>query len=423
LETLFIRIGAPAHQVVDTWILESVSWVVLDDSGQAIKHGTGDARDLADLVGADLRRDPDRVVAVVPGELCLSLQVTVPGRSIGQIRRALPFVIEEYLASDIDQVHIAHGPISRHAPVDCVAVERTLMQGWCAALATVGITPGVLLCEAELLPYGEDTISVFFDDQRILVRTPSQSLVAEPDMLPLALAGAIEQITGDAPVTVHCIDGTVSELDRAQIDQSSPVPLIWDHTDTGTPGFLALARQWQRGSPITDLLQGEFAAQRRQSPYWQQWRTVAALAGLWFVIALSVQLGQAVWAEYRAAQLDRTVRAAYQSYFPDDPNVGIRSLDGIRSQLAQHVGAGTGHSGFLTLTGVLAESLPEGGGTSLRGITYNDARFELAVDLTAPDFAALDQLRDRLAATGLSVDISSAEQQEQHVRARLRLRG
>jgi general secretion pathway protein L len=423
LETLFIRIAMPARKVNDTWILESLSWLVLDEAGQVQNQGTGDAKTLAELVGGETRCDPDSVIVVVPGEFCLALQVNVPGRSTGQIRRALPFVVEEYLASDIDLVHIAHGPIVRGAPVDCVAVEREIIRNWCAALATVGVEPGTMLSDAELLPARPDEISLFFDHRRILIRTPQQSLVAESDTLPLALAGAMDQLTGDAPVRVRCINGALTELERARIHQSAPVPLRWEREDMDTTGFSALARCWLDSRGGTNLLQGEFAPQRRESPYWQEWRSVAALAGIWFVVALGAYAGQALWADHRAAQLEREIRAVYRNYFPDDQRASTRPLESVRSQLAQHIGAGSSESGFLALTTVLAESLDPAAGMSLRGLTYNDARLELAVDLNARDFAALDQLRDRLASSGVSVDISSAEQQEEFVRARLRLRG
>jgi general secretion pathway protein L len=423
VETLFIRIGARARLVHETWIIDTLHWVVVDDEGRVRNQGSGDAQALAELIAPELRGDPDHVVAIIGGEQCLSLQVSVPGRSAGQIRRALPFVIEEFLATDIDHVHIAHGPIRRQLPIDCVAIEQTQLRNWCAAFAAVGITPGTLLSDAEMLPVEADEITLYFDEPRILVRTPQQSFVAEGDTLPLALAGALEQLEDDSTVHVRCINGRLPDLDRAQLDQSAPVPLKWHAEEADATGLLGLVRLWLGPRTGTNILQGDFAPRRRRNPEWQRWRAVAGLAAAWFVVALLAQVGQGLYANHRTAQLDSDIRTAYRTHFPADVRAATRSLDGLRMQLAQHVGGSGGESGFLMLTTALAESLEPGSGTSLRGLSYNDQRFELAVDLTAPDFVALDQLRDRLSATGLAVDISSAEQQEQLVRARLRLRG
>jgi general secretion pathway protein L len=423
LETLFVRIAEPARLVRDTWILRSLSWLVLDRDGQVLNQGSGDAQALSELIDPVLRSDPDRVVAVVPAELCLSLQVSVPGRSVGQIRRALPFVVEEHLASDIDQVQIAHGPIQRLVPVDCMAVERQHLRSWCLALGTVGITPGMMLSEAELLPRRADEIQVFFEDARVLIRTPQQSLVAEDDTLALTLAGAVQQLEAERPVHVRCFNGVLTDIEKAQIAQAAPAPLRWVEEETEGPGFVALARFWLADGNGTNLLQGEFAPAPHESASWARWRSVAALAALWFVVALVAQAGQALWADYRAAALDADIRTVYRSHFPEDPRAGFRSPDAMRAQLAQRIGADGGSSGFLALTGLLADALQSGNGTSLRGLTYNDARLELSIDLHARDFAALERLRDRLASEGVAVDISSAEQQDQLVRARLRIRG
>jgi general secretion pathway protein L len=423
LETLFVRITEPARLVRDTWILRSLSWLVLDRDGQVLNQGSGDAQALTELIDPALRGDTDRVVVVVPAELCLSLQVSVPGRSTRQIRRALPFVVEEHLASDIDQVQIAHGSIQRQAPVDCMAVERQHLRSWCLALATVGITPCVMLSEAELLPRRNDEIQVFFDEGRVLIRTPQQSLVAEDDTLSLTLAGAVQQLDAHSPVNVHCYNGVLTDTEKAQIAQAAPAPLHWIEDETEGPGFVALARFWLTDGNGTNLLQGDFAPVPRQNPNWARWRSVAVLAAVWFVVALVAQAGQALWADYRAAALDADIRMVYRSHFPDDPRVSFRSPDAMRAQLAQRIGADGGSSGFLALTGLLADALQSGNGTSLRGLTYNDVRLELSIDLHARDFAALERLRDRLASEGVAVDISSAEQQDQLVRARLRIRG
>jgi type II secretory pathway component PulL len=55
------------------------------------------------------------------------------------------------------------------------------------------------------------------------------------------------------------------------------------------------------------------------------------------------------------------------------------------------------------------------------GLSYTEERGELAADLLIPGYEDLDRLKQRLGNKGFGVDVTSAEQQEKGVRARLRI--
>jgi len=78
-----------------------------------------------------------------------------------------------------------------------------------------------------------------------------------------------------------------------------------------------------------------------------------------------------------------------------------------------------GGVGFINQLGVLGTELNPA--TSVMSLSYTDERDELAADLMIPGYEELDRLKQSLDAKGLAVDITSAEQQERGVRARLRI--
>ena len=55
------------------------------------------------------------------------------------------------------------------------------------------------------------------------------------------------------------------------------------------------------------------------------------------------------------------------------------------------------------------------------GLSYTEDRGELAADLLIPGYEELDRLKQRLGTKGFGVEITSAEQQDKGVRARLRI--
>src|SRR5580765_6216067 len=112
---LFIRIADVPGS--DPSGLFSLEWLLLDNQGALVSQGSGDPATLEQLVDVKTKQNPDDVVLLVPTEHCLAIRCTVPGRTVGQMRRALPFVVEEYLADDIESMHMACAAIRRNTPV------------------------------------------------------------------------------------------------------------------------------------------------------------------------------------------------------------------------------------------------------------------------------------------------------------------
>jgi len=108
----------------------------------------------------------------------------------------------------------------------------------------------------------------------------------------------------------------------------------------------------------------------------------------------------------------------YRDIFPEE-----RRVTNVRRQLQARLGERTddGGAGLLALVGALASSTDPA--TRVQSFSYNGERAEMAVDLVTGGFEALDQIKERLAGQGVNVEITSAEQTDQGVRARVRLRG
>ena len=60
---------------------------------------------------------------------------------------------------------------------------------------------------------------------------------------------------------------------------------------------------------------------------------------------------------------------------------------------------------------------------SILSLTYTQTRDELAADLLLRNYDDLERFKQRLAQLGVNLEITSAEQQDSGVRARVRLQG
>ena len=132
-------------------------WVV-GQQDQIIAQGQATGPTLNQQLGA---LDPEalesaNIVVVIPTEQVLLLSCQVPGRNSGQIRQALPYALEEYVAADIESMHIAAGSIKAGQTIHCALIGDEQMSRWKRWLAEHQIAADVQVSEAELASASED---------------------------------------------------------------------------------------------------------------------------------------------------------------------------------------------------------------------------------------------------------------------------
>lgn len=417
---LFVRLDEPAQVAGSEPLLGSASWVMIDSGGEVRSQGSGAVGPLAELAGSPALADPDRTVLLIPAEHCLAVQIDVPGTRAGQIRRALPFAVEEFLAGDLEDTHIATGPIVRGRGIAVVAIDRGLLTNWLAAVRALGLNPGVAVADASLLLHGNgngnvDAIRVMFDGDRAMLATRGHALAMDAENLPAALASAVEMRTDE--VEIEFINGTLTDIEKAEIAQATAARLTFTAAETEVPTLQSLAARFTPGGVLVNVLSGSFAPPRPRNLAWQRWRGVAALLAVWVGVGLIGATARGFWADYQADTLGAESEALYRSYFPDDKRV-----QNVYRQTAARLGADTGTGiGFVSMLGELTRAVTAASGTEVRSLAFNGDRTELNAELAVAGFDRLDGIKGALA--GWNVEISSAEQQGNQVYARLRMRG
>jgi general secretion pathway protein L len=411
MPTLFIRVLAPANQDAEGYELPN-EWLIAEDDGSTRAKGVTDARGLGELIdpGTEWVKNPQNVVVVLPGEHVLAVTCAVPGRSVGQIRRALPFVVEEFVATDIEGMQLAAGIIRKGESVRCNLIDRELLNDWLACLNELGLNPGTVISEAELLPCGPDQVSVLFDGDAVLVKTADQAATVDRPNLLLALGS----------VTAHevlLLNGTLTDIELGQLDGDMSV--VQESVDAGVSTLAYLASRWRDQSDIINLLQGAYAPKKASNVHWLQWRSVAGIAAIWLLVGFVSMIAQGFWASARADSLQAQSEELYRSIFPKE-----RRITNVRRQMRSKLGANTAVPGAMGFTDYLGElSVVLDKNVVVSSLNYTEARGELAADLLLRGYQELDGLKDSLNQRGVNVVITSAEQQDSGVRARIRLGG
>lgn len=330
---------------------------------------------------------------VLPVEAVTACAVHLPTQKARWLRQALPFAVEELLAEDIEQLHLALGERLEDGRHRVFAVRRSWLASWLALCAT---PPRTIAVDADLLP-GRGTQLLHLD---------SRWLLGGEGVARLALAGEDWPALAAGCAHPHAIHRAARQAGLEPLDEATEV----------VDGHVWLARQ----AVGNNLAQGEFAAQQ-SSGQWPRWRPLLGLVGLWLVLQWGFNLAQGWQLQRQAEAYAEASAALYRQLFPDD-----HKLVNLRAQLDQHLAAG-GASGQGRLLGLLTQVdralSAEGTQILVQQVDFSELRGDLAMQIEAPGFAELERLRERLQEAGLAVQLGSASREGAGVSARLVIGG
>ena len=389
-ESLVIRLGTNAQQPVE-WLVWSAKEEEIIASGTlASAHALGELRE---------RAGGRPVVTLVPGSDLIFRRVSLPGKYSRQAAAALPYLLEEQIASDVDELHLVVLAHEGH-DVDLMAVDKEKMQTWLGWLEAAGLKSQQLLPDVLALPQAADGWSALQLGKEWLLRQgPCQGIVADEPLLAMLLAVEAE------PVTIHSHTSV------------PPIPTAnWQAADPELP-MLLLAKGALNCQ--ANLLQGPYRPQTEYSRYWLQWRKVAVVAGLLLLVALT-QRGVHL---YQLAEQDKALKAeirqVYTRIFP-----GETRIVNVRSQMAQHLKllGQTPQDGVLLLLTELAPTFAEVPGLKPQVLRFDAARGELRLQVTAPGFTEIERFRE-LAGKRFEVQQGEVRSTEGKVEGALVLKG
>ncbi|MBW3566648.1 MAG: type II secretion system protein GspL [Proteobacteria bacterium] len=397
LEKLIIWI---THTDFDTEATQA-RWLAFDAQGNRIGFPQQGSLQEAGAVATHRR-----VVVMLPGERILSASARVPGNNSRRILQAAPYALEDRLAGDVDELHVAL--LEKHKDNECdfLVVEHDWLAEFLATLDAAGIRPHAVWPDYLGVPGDtESTNWLITEDNRLLSRDTWHGFAA-----PASDAVFLYSHRGDneKPVQLAMVG-----------DEPAPAALGERETSRfadSERAFTELAATIA-ALPGSGLLQGSFRRKREGAPDWKRWQWPAAAAIAWLVLALAA-FGLETWQLQREhAMLEQATRELFQRALP-----GNRQIPGQeRFMIEQALGsAGTERSRLLEYLGDVGGALQEVPGTRLNGFNYRSNYFELSV--TLPDATRLERLRNTLAErAGQQVDVQSANSTRDGLEGRLLL--
>lgn len=331
---------------------------------------------------------------ILPVEAVTACAVQLPTQKARWLRQALPFAVEELLAEDVEQMHLALGELLADGRHRVFAVRREWLAGWldlCGAQRPLSIH-----VDADLLP-AQGTQLLWLDGRWLLGGEVAARLALADEDCRALCAGFSE-----AP-SVHGETGTPPLLDE------QPVQAV------------AQAHCWLASQRLgCDLAQAEFAV-RESGGDWRRWQPLLGAVGLCVLLQWGFFLAQGWHLAREADSYRQASEDLYRELFPDDTR-----LINLRAQFDQHLaaGAGAGSGRLLAVLGQASEALQaEGSAVQVQQLDFSDSRGDLSLQVQAPGFEVLERLRERLIEAGLSVELGSASREAAGVSARVVIGG
>lgn len=364
-ERLFIRLGRNTEQ--------ACSWLVWSEQEQEI-IASGELANAQGLATLTERAGNRPIDVLVPASAMTLTSVNLPEKGQRQALKALPFMLEEMLADDVDAMHFTVGPRNGDA-LSVVAVAHEQMQTWLNCLTEAGLKVKRIVPDCLALPLQECQWAAMRFGNELLLRTGSGTGQSLPlSWLPLAMK---QLVTKDEDISVASY--TDFELEGVELKQQ-PLDLP----------MLVLARGILN-APV-NLLSGVYTPKREYSKYLMLWKNALIILGVACVLAL-VNKGLTIHqVNSQIADLKAQSDSIYQQVVPGNTRiVNLRSQ--MESQLRALQGQGSGAEFFAMLAGLqdAFKQVPELKPNTLR---FESARNEIRMQVTAKNYAQIEKFKE-----------------------------
>ncbi len=387
-------------------------WLLVDTLGNRIGHvqqGT-----LAEA--AELQAKGRRLTVLVPAEQVTLMHVDVPSRNPQKVLQAVPYILEDKLAEDVETLHFALG--ARTDAGQLVAVMgKARLRACLDELADAGLRPARLVPDVCALAPEPGSVAVALDGGAVLVRMPDGGGFATDTAFGAELLK--RRITESAGAfTRLSIHGAAADVDAFDASLGDvPLERIKHPVADGALPALAAGLGAQRG---LDLLQGDFKTQTPVQEHWRTWRIAVVLLALCLLLGLAEQITSYVKLRRQANTLDAQVTQLFNQAMPGSRLVPGSEQQEMQAKLAELQGGNSAGS-LLALLDALGSGLGSNPSIQVTGINYQGG--SLQVQLQAGDIGALDALKGTLAQGSVRADLDSVNASGAQVTGRIVLSG
>ncbi len=365
-----------------------VQWLVWSTSQQEV-IASGELSSWDQLDELTPYAEKRSCIALLPGNECLIKRVEIPKGAARQFDSMLPFLLEDEVAQDVEDLHLTIlDKDATHATV--CGVDREWLKHALELFREANIIFRKVLPDTLAVPFEEQGISALQIDQHWLLRQGHYQAVSISEAwLPMFLqsdwvvVGEEEQAT-----TIFCYTAMPSD----DVQQQSGVE--WQ----AKPAELVMSLLSQQAiTSSVNLLTGTFKTKSSFSKYWRVWQKVAIAACLLVAVIVTQQVLKVQQYEAQAEAYRAESERIFRAVLPGKQRIPTVSYlkRQMNDEAKKYGGSGDGDSllGWLAL---LPETLGQVKSIEVESIRYDGNRSEVRLQAKSSDFQHFETARVKL---------------------------
>lgn len=370
-EQLIIRLASEAHQ--------TIHWLVWSDSEKEI-IASGDLENAKALSLLAEKAQSRKVICLVPGVDVTLKSVVIKGAFTRQMQQALPYMIEDDLASDVDKLHFSI--LDKKTDLVEVAIcFKVKLQMWLDWLAEADIFCQRLIPEALTLPLPNEQQwhALKLDDHWLIREGEYQAWSCESEMLndilKLRLLENPQQVIKSySSIPDNCIGQWQAE------QMILPMQLLAE-------GCL---------DNKLNLLTGEFKVKKEGNLQLIRWKYPVIAALILFVIVLVNLFVQAKQADQQTFFVKQQVETVYQKAFPNQTSLRYSRIKKKLKGLLADSSITTQESGLLVILNDLIPVFKAVPSLQISTLKFNSKNQQISLAVSADSFQSFEQLAAKM---------------------------
>ncbi|ABM01979.1 general secretion pathway protein L [Psychromonas ingrahamii 37] len=368
-ERLIIRLASSASQK-NYWLIWS------DSENEIIASGEVDnAEQLSLLTEKAFQR---RVICLLPGvDICIK-KVVIKGAFNRQMQQALPYLVEEELASDVEKLHF--NVIAKETHLVHVAIcDKQKMYDWIDWLEKAQINCKQFIPEGLTLPLPEDGKwqAIKLGEQWLIRETANIAWSCDHSMLNTILESKLKNSADEDLVP--------------RIESYSPViedsVAEWSSHDAMLP--MELLAIGTKNNPV-NFLTAEFKPVKEVSPYIKKWRIPAAAGVLLFIVSVLNIYSHTLQVQAETELIQQQVETIYSQAFPRESKLRYARINYKLDTMLKELQGSSVEFDFLTVLDDLSPALMSLKEFEISSLKFDSKKQELQLALTAPSFQAFE---------------------------------
>lgn len=375
-----------------TWIIlihdlapDQATWSQFDAGGALLfAPKTGSLLEAAQSV----KEDP--VTLVLPAAQVTHHTVQVPVQNKRQALAALPYSIEDKLAQDITQCHVAAGAPLDEGRYPLAVVSSNVLAKWLQPFEDEGCLVHRIISEHQVLPRQAGVWTLAFNDGHChFVLNANEAYVFDRSWWQQGVREILDAHSGEPPVSL-----VYGATDALKTDLTESFPELETKFRTHTGSWLELIAPAALAADGINLAQQAFKPHKGFKGHLKIWKpALSVVAGvLAFVIGHDLLLFNQVTSKIDG--FTQQSEALYRDLFPQDKrivNLKAQTENNIRQLKESHQ-----EGQLFLLFGTLGEAIAAEASSVLLSVAYNRLRTGLSVEVETSDYQAFERLRKSL---------------------------